>query len=416
MEITDLKDLYTQSLGVAAPWKVQKVTMLGNERRVEVYVECEKGTVWTDPETRERGYVHGWKERTWRHLDTCEFETVVIAKVPRIVIGKKGDDKPKKTMTVTVPWAEKGGRFTKRMEQFLVFVLLQCPAVSRAASLAKITVDQAEGVMSRAVERGLSRRTVQIINTLGIDEKALRKYHRYATLLYDIERGTVYEVGEKRTKEAAAKLIRELPEEIKKNIEAVTLDMSKAYIGAVKEELAEAFQIFDKFHIAAKLNEVVNKVRAAEHKKLKAKGDESLKGSKHSWMKTKIDGRTKAGIEFRKIRAKDLRTSRAWSLKESFKHFWTYKTPSRAMRFLSNWLEEAYESGIRGMEKFAKMIDEHMAGVLNYIYKPATNAAAEGLNTSIQALRVAARGLPNFENFRSRILFHHGKLDLAPAA
>lgn len=415
MEITNLKELYTQSLGVTAPWKVTKVKMLGREHRVEVYVECEEGTVWTNPETRERAHVHGWKERKWRHLDTCEFETVIIAKVPRLLLSPKTKGAPGETMTVNVPWAEAGNRFTRRMEMYLVFVLLQCPAVSRAARLAKISVDQADGVMARAVERGLKRRTVEEINTLGIDEKAIRKYHRYATLLYDMDQGRVYDVGEGRTKEAAAELIKELPEKIRKHIEAVTMDMSKAYIGAVREELPDAFHIFDKYHIMAQINKVVNNTRAAENKKLQAQGDKTLEGTKFSWLKGKIDGRTKAGIEFRKIRAKDLRTSKAWSLKESFKHFWSYKTPSQAMRFLHNWLEEAYESGIAGMEKFARMIDDHMAGVLNYIYKPVTNAAAEGLNTSIQALRVAARGLPKFENFRARILFHLGKLDLAPS-
>jgi len=79
MEINQ-KQLYAQSLEIKAPWKVHGVKIL--DTKSQVRVACSEKTVWTDPESKERAYVHGWSEKTWRHLDTYEFETIVSAKVP----------------------------------------------------------------------------------------------------------------------------------------------------------------------------------------------------------------------------------------------------------------------------------------------------------------------------------------------
>ena len=108
MKLTDIRDFYARSANVLKPWKVVEVEICPETQSVEVRVECEDGTVWTDPKTRERAHVHEWRERRWRHLDTCEYKTVIIAKVPRLKLPSG------ETMTVVVPWSEEGGgRFTK---------------------------------------------------------------------------------------------------------------------------------------------------------------------------------------------------------------------------------------------------------------------------------------------------------------
>ena len=129
MEINDIKDFYAQSLGVRAPWSVTEVKILGDSRRIEVRVECREGTVWTDPETRQQAHVHGWRERRWRHLDTCEYETVVIARVPRLKLPSGA------TTSAAVPRAEAGGRFTLGMEGHLVDVLLCVTHIHRQIKL-----------------------------------------------------------------------------------------------------------------------------------------------------------------------------------------------------------------------------------------------------------------------------------------
>ncbi len=410
MKLTDIRDFYAQSANILKPWKVVEVEICAETRSVEVRVECEKGTKWTDPETRERAHIHSWSERRWRHLDTCEYKTVIIAKVPRLKLPSG------KTMTVIVPWSEEGGgSFTRRMEGHIIDVLRECKTSSGAARLARISKDEADGVMTRAVRRGLLRREDREIPSAGLDEKAIRKHHRYATIFSDIERGSVHEVVEGRTKEATKELIRSLPEVTRESIEAIAMDMWKGYIGAVTEELPNVIIVFDRFHVKDHLNKAVDKVRAAEHRELQANGDDRLKGTKYKWLKSFKDRRVKAAVEFRKLLAHDLRSGEAWALKELFDKFWSYRSIGAAMRFVTNWTEAVEASGIKPLIKVAAMIDKHLTGLLNYTFYPITNAAAEGLNSSIQQLRTAARGLPKFENFRVRILFHLGKLELNPS-
>lgn len=408
--MTDIRDFYAQSANILKPWKVVEVVICPETQSVEVRVECEDGTAWTDPETRERAHVHGWRERRWRHLDTCEYKTVIIAKVPRLKLPSG------ETMTVVVPWSEEGGgRFTKRMEAHLIDVLRECKTTIGAARLAKINIGEAEGVMERAVRRGLLRREEREMPAIGLDEKAIRKHHRYATVLSDIGRSCVHEVVEGRTKEATIEMLRTLPETTRASIEAVAMDMWKGYRGAVGEELPEAIIVFDRFHVKAHLNKAVDKVRAAEHRDLQAIGDDRLKGTKYKWLKSFKDRRVKAAVEFRKLLAHDLRSGEAWGLKELFDKFWSYRSIGCAMRFVNNWIETVEESGIKPLIKVAQMIDEHLVGLLNHTCYPITNATAEGLNSMIQQLRTAARGLPKFETFRTRVLFHLGKLELHPS-
>jgi transposase len=164
--------------------------------------------------------------------------------VPRLLL-KSG-----RTLTVSVPWAAPRGRFTLSFEAHVIDLLQQCRTVRGAARLARITDDAADAVMRRAVERGLLRRQLQPPTLLGFDEKAIRKGHRYATILTDLENGCVIDLVEHRTKEAALKLLGQLPRGSSGSIQAVAMDMWPAFISAAEEALPEAAIVFDKFHIS----------------------------------------------------------------------------------------------------------------------------------------------------------------------
>lgn len=409
MEELTLEHFYAQSLGLEAPWRVTGVVIDGERKEVRIRVECAAGEAWVDPQTRERAAIKDWQERTWRHLDTCEYQTIISARVPRVVLSDGS------TITVRVPWAEPGGRFTKRFESRVISLLLQCRTVRGAARLAGITEDQADGVMHRAVARGLLRREDRSLKYLGLDEKAIAKGHRYATILNDLEGHRVIEVVPERTQEAAASLLGALPEEQRQKIEAVAMDMWPAYISAAGEVVPQADIVFDRFHIKKHLNEAVDKIRRQEHRELSAAGNLVLKGSKYLWLKTHEDMRLKASSEFRALLVQDLQTGTAWALKENFDKLWTYQQWTRAVRFLHHWMESVFTAGLKPLEKAAEMIGHHAEGILNYVYHRITNAASEGINSTIQSLKHAARGLPAFKTFRTRVLFFLGKLDLNPA-
>ena len=99
------KELFAQAIGVQPPWEVNEVRMDLEAQRVEVEVECAP-TVWADPQSQQRLHLHGYEQRCWRHLDTMQFETIIVAKVPRL---KYPDGH---TELLPIPWAEPHSRHT----------------------------------------------------------------------------------------------------------------------------------------------------------------------------------------------------------------------------------------------------------------------------------------------------------------
>jgi len=259
------------------------------------------------------------------------------------------------------------------------------------------------------------RRELEPPLILGFDEKAIRKGHRYATILTDVASGRVIDLVEARTKEAALQLLGQLPEGAAASVQAVAMDMWPAYIQAVEQALPEAAIVFDKFHLKKHLNEAVDKIRRQEHRRLSAAGNLTLTGTKYLWLRRHEDLCREAAERFRSLLIQDLQTGTAWALKENFDRFWKYTSLAWAMKFLWDRVETARATELAPLAKAADLIEKHAEGILNYLMHPITNAAAEGINSIIQSLKHAARGLPKFETFRIRVLFFPGRLDLKPA-
>ena len=185
-------DLYQQVLGLDKPWQVREVKLELAAKRVTVIIECDRGVRWGDPADGSRAHIHGWTKRQWRHLDTCQFETVLEAEVPSV---KYADGRVEE---VAVPWAERYSRVSKLMEAFVIRVLEAASSVQEAATLLGMGWEQVNRIMKRAVERGLERREASEIEYLGIDEKSIARGHKYATVLNDLSGSRVWEVVEGR--------------------------------------------------------------------------------------------------------------------------------------------------------------------------------------------------------------------------
>jgi len=147
----DVKDIqfYQRVLGLRAPWRVAKVDLDMEAKRVAVRVELKEGTRWVDPKTKTAAHVHEWTERKWRHLDTCQFETVIVAKVPSV---RYADGRVEE---VKVPWAERYQRVTKMMAQAVIVWLEACGNVRKVAEIMRLDWHTVDAIMKAAVERGL---------------------------------------------------------------------------------------------------------------------------------------------------------------------------------------------------------------------------------------------------------------------
>jgi transposase len=117
-------------------------------------------------------------------------------------------------------------------------------------------------------------------------------------------------------------------------------------------------------------------------------------------------------MAFRALNQQNFKTSRAWRIKETFKEFWRYRYTGAAKRFFDAWSNNAMRSRLGPVKKVVRMLRRHEAGLLNYSRHRISNACAEGYNSAIQLIKANARGFRNFANYRARILFHCGKLDM----
>ena len=127
---------------------------------------------------------------------------------------------------------------------------------------------------------------------------------------------------------------------------------------------------------------------------------------------TAVEG--EQALPFAELCARELKTAKAWAFKEMFVEFWSQPDSLRAQRFFEEWYGTVIRSKLEPLKKAARMLQSHLSGLLNTFDYPITNAITEGFNSRIQSLKAAARGFRRFENYRTRILFFCGKLDLAP--
>lgn len=398
-------DLYERLLGLEHPWRVQDVKMDMEQMTVEVRVECRDKTAWVSGDGR-RLHIHDWEERQWRELNTLQFQTKIVCRVPRLKDPDSG-----KTVMAKVPWADKHSRFTLMFEAFAVQVLLSSSSVEAARRLLGLDWRAVDGIRQRAVKRGLARREEEPIRYLGIDEKSFRKGHRYVSVASDLENRRVLDVVDGRAEASANELMASLSGQLD-SLQAAAMDMWPAYMNALRQNACFAFIVHDRFHISQHLGDAIDLVRKQEHRELPDHADESLKHSR--WTLLKRDHSEEEAEAFAALERKGLKVAKAWNLRELFDRFWNFKCMHAAERFVRKWARLAEDSGLQPMIKVAKMLTKHLEGLLGYCLHPITNATAEGFNSKIQTVKSNARGFRSFEKFRIAILFYCGKLDMIP--
>ena len=407
----DDKALYARLLGLAPPWGIERVELKLAEGEVHLYVALAPKELWVCPECLARAPIHDHRERVWRHLDTFQYRTLLHARVPRLNCPSHG------IKQLRVPWAEDGSRFTALFEALAIDWMKQA-SISAVAARLHLTWDEAAGIQNRAVRRGLARRQAEPVRYLGIDETSFQRRHRYVSVVCDLEKSRVLYVADDRKRESLDGFWEGMTPEQLRAVEGVAMDMWEPYIGAVTESIPRGREkiVFDKFHIAKHLNGAVDKVRRCEHRGLRAEGKNWLRGTKHDWLRN--PNRFSLGEWrgfLRLARRSDLKTARAWSLKEEFMRFFDYRYRGAADLHFRSWYAWAIRSRLEPIQRVARMIHRYYENIASYFVHPITNAAAEGLNAAIQRVKGMARGFRNPERFRMAIYFHCGGLDLYPS-
>lgn len=404
------KELYTQILGIRSPWQVADVELSVEAGEVKVYVEQESGAEQCCPKCGKARPGYDRRRRQWRHLDTCQFKTLLVADVPRVECPEHG------VITVDVPWSEPGSGFTALFEALVIDWLREASvaAVSRRLGLSWNAID---GIMQRAVRRGLARRAELQVTRIGVDETSFRKRHDYVTVVSSEGGEKVLYVADDRGQDSLAGFYAELTEAQKAAIESVSMDMWPAYIRATLDAIPDAREkiAFDKFHVAKYLGDAVDKVRRTEHRALLAEGRDDLTRTKHRWLMNPRNMSPGLWRDFKSLRDSALKTARAWAIKELGMRLWHYTSRTWATKAWQRWLNWARRCRLEPVKKVARTIRDHLWGIINAVVLKANNGGAESINSRIKMIKVRSRGFRNKERFRNAIYFHLGGLDLYPA-
>jgi transposase len=225
----------------------------------------------------------------------------------------------------------------------------------------------------------------------------------------------VLEVVAERTTQATESLFEQgLSRQQRASVEVATLDMWEPFAQVAREQVPQAAQVYDRFHLSQHLNAAVDQTRRAENKRLRARDDKSLHRTRHLWLRDPATLDESGQAQLAGLSKRDLQTVAVWRLKEEFRGFFACPTVERAGEFFQSWRQRVKGLGNAALQKVATMFERHWLGLVAYIEHRVTNALAESLNTQIQLFKAKARGFRDASGFRRTILFHLGQLDLYP--
>ena len=402
-------DFFAKLLGLTKPWKVGRVSLSSEEKRIDVSLEHRHRAPFSCPECRLPSPLYDHiPSRQWRHLDHGECLTWLHARIPRVYCLEHG------IRHVTVPWALPGSRFTLPFERHAIDVLLETILAGR--SIANLSWDEAWHLMERAVERGQKAKKRRVIPYLGVDEKAVARRHQYVTMVCDLDRGTVEYLAENREKTSLDAYYAALSREQLAGIQAVAMDMWDPYIASTVAHVPDGRSkiVFDRFHIMKQMNEAVDAVRKEENRLLMEDDIDLLQGTKYLWLFAKENTPEKMAERFGWIRESNLKTARAGAIKEAFGELWSYQRKGWAERYWKWWyflgdalpLEAGKEGG-----KDDPPSSEQRVDLLRSSHHQCGQRGAELQDPDDKK---NAYGYRNRDHLRTAIFFHCGGLDLYP--
>jgi transposase len=248
-----------------------------------------------------------------------------------------------------------------------------------------------------AVEWGRAHQSLTGIESIGVDEIQWQDGHRYLTLVYQIDEGCrrLLWIGQERTTKTLLGFFRWFGEERSAALRFICSDMWRPYLKVIAKKAAQAANVLDRFHIMSNLSKAIDAVRAEEVKALKAAGYEPIL-TRARWLLLKRPENLTAKQEPRlaELLRYNLRSVRAYLLKEDFQSFWEYVSPYWAGQFLDRWCTRTMRSRLEPMKKVARTLRNHRELILNWFRaRGAISAGAvEGFNNKAKLTMRKAYG------------------------
>lgn len=299
-----------------------------------------------------------------------------------------------------VPWAQGKNRLTTSYAWFLARWSKRM-SWKEVADVFHTSWDSVVRSVKMAVAWGLEHRNLEGITAIGIDEIAWKKGPKFATLVYHLDNGAkrLLWIGRERTAKTLLRFFDWFGEDRSDALRFVCTDMWKPYLRIVAEKACKAVNVLDRFHIAKHMNKAIDDVRAKETKELKAMGKEPiLTHSRWCLLKRPENLTDQQDVKLKELLGCNLKTIRAYLLKEDFQFFWHYKSPAWAGKFLDKWCARAMRSRLKPMKKVVKMLRSHRELLLNWfrVKGHISLGAVEGLNNKVKVTTKKSYGFRSF--------------------
>jgi transposase len=330
---------------------------------------------------------------TMRRVDCPRCETAVVEEVPW------GDGK----RTLTRAYMLFLARWARRLSW------------KETAEAFRTSWDKVFDAVEHVVTYGREHRVFGQIDAIGVDEIQYAKGHKYLTLVYQIDLGVtrLLWVGKERTIESFQGFFAVIGDEVASKIAFVCSDMWEPYLKVIREKCSEALHILDRFHIVAKMNKALDEIRAGESRRMSSEGRVPLlKKSRWLLLKREENLKTEQRFRLRDLLRYNLKTVRAYLLKEAFQQLWDYNSPTWAGKFLDEWCRQVMRSRIEPMKKIARSMREHRELILNYFraQKLLSSGVVEGLNNKAKVTMRKSYGFRTFRCLELALYHSLGKL------
>jgi len=355
-----------------------------------------------------RGYdrQHG---RRWRHLDLAGMQLVLHYDTRRVDCRRCAA-----VVVEQVPWAETSSWFTRPFENHVGYLAQRCDQTT-VGKLMRVAWETVGGIVQRVVARRQDGDLLDGLTLIGVDELSYRRHHQYVTVVVDHVAGRVVWAHPGKNAETLKAFFDELGAERCAKLEAVTIDMSAAYIKAVTEASPQAQIIFDRFHVQRLAHDALDEVRRAEVNQAATEAEQH--GLKHTRWALQKNPWNLSGVERDRLSALpkvNRRLFRAYLLKEALAAVLDHKQVHVAGRKLNEWISWALRSRLEPFRRVARTLRAHAGGILAYVRSGLSNGRTEGLNGKARTITRRAYGFHSAYGLIALLMLCCSGMELEP--
>lgn len=326
---------------------------------------------------------------TWLQVDRCRLECPQCGPTLELL-----------------SWLDRYARSTRRLEESVAALCKVLP-IKHVAEFFHMGWDAVKRIDKAYLERTVGPPELSDVEVIAMDEFAIQKGHRYATVIVEPNRKQVLWIGRGRSRESIRPFFELLGTEGRARIRAVAMDMSSAFELEVRAQCPNAEVVFDLFHVVAKYGrEVIDRVRVDEANRLRhdKKARKVVKGARWLLLRNYDNIRSPADrVRLDELLRANRRLMTVYVLKDDLKHLWTYRSEGWARRFWKQWYHRAIRSRIEPLKAFARRLKDYLPGILAHCRWPLHTSLLEGINNKIKVIKRMAYGFRDDQYFFLKI-------------